>query len=144
MPPGIGTFLGCRTRLGYGPALGLTFKRPCATLARLVGRSINTVDLICWLIFGLILPHLAIPYFDSPQYFLNSLVNCLYLFVKDNFLWKRESGRLNKKTKRTLFNWSYYCDFERPHIVNKITRYWIESPWENCEDSNQTRFTSRP
>ena len=33
-----------RARVGYGPALGSTLKRPCAILFRLVGRPINTVE----------------------------------------------------------------------------------------------------
>ena len=71
----------CRTRLGFGPASEPTIKRPWTTLVRLVGRKINTVDLINWLIFGSILLRLAKPHFDLPLFLVNSLVNWLYLIV---------------------------------------------------------------
>ena len=38
----VGIFGKCVARVGYGPAHGPTEKRPCATLARKVGRATNT------------------------------------------------------------------------------------------------------
>ncbi len=37
-----GIFGTCRMRVGYGPPPGPTIKRPCAILARSVGRATNT------------------------------------------------------------------------------------------------------
>ena len=42
MPTGPRAFLKLRARVGYGPAPGPTKKRPCAILARKVGRATNT------------------------------------------------------------------------------------------------------
>ena len=39
-----GMFGTCRMRVGYGPAPGPTIKRPCAILARSVGRATNTAS----------------------------------------------------------------------------------------------------
>ena len=39
-----GIFGTCRMRVGYGPAPGPTIKRPCAILARSVGRATNTAS----------------------------------------------------------------------------------------------------
>ncbi len=39
-----GIFGNCRMRVGYGPAPGPTIKRPCAILARSVGRATNTAS----------------------------------------------------------------------------------------------------
>ena len=39
-----GIFGTCRMRVGYGPAPGPTIQRPCAILARLVGRATNTAS----------------------------------------------------------------------------------------------------
>ena len=44
-----GIFGTCRMRVGYGPAPGPTIKRPCAILARSVGRATNTIlTLVFW------------------------------------------------------------------------------------------------
>ena len=43
-----GIFGTCRMRVGYGPAPGPTIKRPCAILARSVGRATNTACLMAY------------------------------------------------------------------------------------------------
>ena len=67
----------CRGCLGYGPAPWPTVKRPCATLVHLVEGATNTVDLISWLIFGLIFLRLTIQHFDPLLFLVSSHVNCL-------------------------------------------------------------------
>ena len=45
----VGIFRKCWARVGCGPALGPTEKRPCATLARKVGRATSTSANYFWI-----------------------------------------------------------------------------------------------
>ena len=64
----------------------------------------------------------------TPKLSQNSFVNVIqnkeknFFLQKKSFLRKRRNGRLNKKTKRMLFNYSRYGDWEGPYNVNKKAR----------------------
>ena len=47
----------------------------------------------------------------------------LFFFFTEKYLFFRKKGkwRIEQKKKKSLFNWSRYTDYERPHNVNKKT-----------------------
>ena len=63
-----------------------------------------------------------------------------FFFTKNELFKEKGSGGSNKKPQKRFFNCSCYVDWVGPRNTNKKKRQWIESPRENCEFRNLTRF----